>query len=88
MYVDANREQKRQLLGSVTSNLTVDGKNLVIALSSPLDLIADRRKMAYGDPYRGRLRTLDAMLAGVVEYCRTTGDDKDTMSESSQVQAA
>jgi len=50
MYVDANRENKRQLLRSVTSNLTVDGKNLAIALSSPLDLIANRRKMAYGDP--------------------------------------
>jgi DNA invertase Pin-like site-specific DNA recombinase len=87
LYIMAQKDNKRELLRSVTSNLTLDRKNIAIALSSPFDIISKRQKSAYGDPYRGRLRTLEAMLAEVIKHCRTTAEDQDTGLADGQVEA-
>jgi len=84
LYIVAQKDNKRELLQSVTSNLTLDRKNVAIALSSPFDIIAKRQKSAYDDPYRGRIRTLAVLLAGVIKHCRTTAEDTDMMPEDGQ----
>jgi hypothetical protein len=68
LYIMALTDTKRELLRSLTSNLMVNDRNVVVALSSPFNIIARRQKGDYGDPYRGRFRTLEAMLAGVIKY--------------------
>ncbi|GMV90918.1 MAG: recombinase [Candidatus Hydrogenedentota bacterium] len=84
LYEMALKDTKRELLGTLTSNLAVNERNVVVELSSPFDIIANRRKPTNGDPYRGRLRTLEAMLAGVIKHCRTNVENMDMVSEGGQ----
>jgi hypothetical protein len=56
-YQSGNLHEKRDLLKSVTSNLEVDGKNVVIKLRKPFEALATRSKNGDGGPYRYEPRT-------------------------------
>jgi len=58
-------DEKRELLGLVTSNRHVDGKNLVISLAEPFHQVANRFQNPNGSPFRGVPRTLDKLLAAL-----------------------
>jgi len=62
LYDTANVEEKREFLKIVTSNRTVDGKKLQLALSNPFQTVANRSKNLYGDPHRDIPRTWDPLL--------------------------
>lgn len=55
-------DEGRELLKILTSNRLVHGKNVVVTLKEPFQMIADRSKDTYSPPYRARLRTLDTLL--------------------------
>lgn len=66
--------EKREILNSITSNLSVEGKSLAITLKSPFQEIVDSRNPQYGAPFRDEARTrllrnrrLLEMLMGYVE---------------------
>jgi hypothetical protein len=63
-------DEKRQLIEIVTSNRTVQGKNVKIMLKEPFRLIAERAPISNGAPYRTTHRKLDEVLAGLVRYYR------------------
>ncbi len=56
-YETAIPEEKRVLVHKATSNLTVKGKNVVVALRSPFQEIANRERVLYGAPCRDTPRT-------------------------------
>lgn len=56
-YETAIPEEKRTLVRKLTSNLTVEGKNVVVALRSPFREIANRERVFYCGPSRGTPRT-------------------------------
>jgi len=51
-------EEKRRVLREMTSNRSVERKNVTIELHSPFQELCDIKKECFGDPYRGRSRTL------------------------------
>lgn len=61
-------EENRNLIRLTTSNRTVSGKNVVVTLDSPFDLVAKRAIACDGAPLRARLRTWDRLLAKAVRY--------------------
>ncbi len=50
----ANENENRDLLKSVTSNLEIDGKTLVFTLQKPFAAIAESEELRYGDPTENR----------------------------------
>ncbi|HZS53847.1 MAG TPA: recombinase family protein [Bryobacteraceae bacterium] len=56
-YKKATPEEKREILKTVTSNLVVDGKNVVVELRSPFREIAKAHSVLSGPPSRSRVRT-------------------------------
>lgn len=56
-YEIGNTDEKREVLKSITSNLTVDRKNVVVELRSPFREIAKRAGVPTGAPVRGKPRT-------------------------------
>ena len=65
--------EKREMLRLATSNLAVDGKNLVVELQNPFRIVAHYRKLPFGAPHRDRPRTDTKRLAGELwEYFRTS----------------
>lgn len=56
-YEMAIPEEKRTLVRKLTSNLTVEGKNVVVALRSPFQEIANRERVLYCGPSRDTPRT-------------------------------
>ena len=44
IFESSSIERKRQLLGLIASNFTIDGKNLCVELNSPFDVIAELNK--------------------------------------------
>jgi DNA invertase Pin-like site-specific DNA recombinase len=62
-------EERRDLLERVTSNRSVEGKNVAIELKSPFQIVADHQKISYGAPYRDRPRTiLDQLIKKLALY--------------------
>lgn len=71
-YGSAEPDEKRDLLNSVTSNLTFDGGNVVVELRSPFREVAERRVVLSGAPTRDRPRTaLKAIFDVLVRHCST-----------------
>jgi site-specific DNA recombinase len=56
-YDTANGDEKRQLLKSITSNLSLDHKNVVIELKAPFFEVSNLNPVLTGAPVRGRHRT-------------------------------
>lgn len=71
LYKSALGHEKRELLKSITSNLCVDGKTLVIVYRLPFQTIANRFQTLNGDPYRDVPRTVDALIQGLSEVIVT-----------------
>jgi len=69
-------EEKRDLLKNLTSNLTVDGKNVGVELQFPFHLVAEHHFLSHGAPYRDRPRTealLDTLIMRLVEILSKDG---------------
>jgi hypothetical protein len=70
-YKAASPEEKRDVLKNLTSNCTVDGKNVEVALRLPFDEIAHRPAISFGGPKRGTPRTWDQLLPWLWEHCKS-----------------
>jgi hypothetical protein len=66
LYGNATLEKKRQMLKVLTSNLTLEAKNVDIALAIPFREIANREKSSDGRPSKGMVRTLDELFRNLV----------------------
>jgi site-specific DNA recombinase len=62
LYKAASSEDKRELLKTLLSDLTVSGKNIEMTLAIPFRLIAERQKVSDGRPYRGTCRTWEQII--------------------------
>src|SRR5206468_6161999 len=69
-YKTALSEEKRDLLKILTSNREVDGRNVVLTLTQPFALIAQRGENSHGAPYRDTPRTLDSLLHKLIKWLK------------------
>jgi hypothetical protein len=69
-YKLATAEERRELVGMITSNLTVEGKNLIVKLNYPFELVVDRLTVIDGGPQRDVTRTLSALLSQLCDHFR------------------
>ena len=60
--------EKRELLQIITSNRMVTGKNLAITLKDPFLDMANRNPLSNSRAYRGKPRTLDALLEQLTDW--------------------
>lgn len=67
-YKMANPEQKRKLIETTTSNLTVNGKTVLVMLRFPFQVVADRMNTLGGGPSRATPRTVSALLSQLAQY--------------------
>jgi site-specific DNA recombinase len=82
LYQKASVENKRKLLKTLLSNVSITDKNVEITLSGAFRLIAEREKSCDGSPYRGTCRTWDRLLKQLNTYfC----DNPATLLESHNV---
>jgi len=78
-YEMGNPDEKRNLLKSITSNFTVDGKNIAIELRSPFREIENLSNVRCGAPLRGRPRTFTQKLFKLlIEYFSSRTDEETT----------
>jgi len=71
IFVCAIQAEKRDLVQTLTSNRLVSPENVVVELSLPFSIFADRGVVTCGDPNRDTPRTtkvLDEMLAKVIGH--------------------
>lgn len=66
-YQSAFPEEKREMLKIVTSNLIVNGKELVIEPSFPFQFLTNGEKNSDCGPYRGIPRTLDQVMESLAQ---------------------
>lgn len=69
-YMIATLPEKREMLQIITSNRFVDRKNVVVKLSMPFSIIAEREALPCGDPFRGIPRTWRVICAELVKYLK------------------
>lgn len=67
-YKLANSEEKRELIEIATSNLKVVNKKLIVELSCPFQIVAERQRIGAGSPSRETARTLSALLSQLRGY--------------------
>lgn len=67
-YKQALPEEKRELVKIVTSNRSVEGNNVAIALAQPFAILANGLGASYGGPYRARPRTLDQLAGQLITW--------------------
>jgi DNA invertase Pin-like site-specific DNA recombinase len=70
-YKMALPEEKRDLLQIVTSNRTVNPKNLEVTLAVPFSEVGKRLEISNGAPYRDIHRTLDRLFKRLAKYFDT-----------------
>ncbi|WAC06748.1 MAG: recombinase family protein [Thermodesulfobacteriota bacterium] len=75
-YKLATPEEKRGLVKIVTSNLSVEDKNVFIELNFPFKVIENRPKNINGTPYRAVPRTFLLLLSQLYEYFSVQGDEE------------
>jgi site-specific DNA recombinase len=80
-YKLANQDERRELVKIVTSNLTVEGKNVVIKLNYPFRMVADRQKLIDGRPQRDRDRNLSTLLKQLCVYFKENDLEPDSEEE-------
>jgi len=68
LYKAASLEEKRELLKTLLSNLTVSSKNVVITLSIPFRIIAERKKDTECRVHRGTCRTWEQIFNKLHRY--------------------
>lgn len=67
-YKTANEEEKREMVKIITSNLTAEGKSVLIKLNYPFELIVNRRKKSDGGAHRDAPRTLKRLFEELSGY--------------------
>src|SRR5262249_41411122 len=77
-YISADADEKRVVVSRVTSNFSVDRKNLTFSLKSPFRELANRSKLLHGDPKRDDVRTLMKCLT---DAAKALASDKKSPSE-------
>jgi site-specific DNA recombinase len=70
-YKNASPEEKRDLLDSLTSNCSIDGKFPTIVLSFPFQVIADRPRIADGRARRDGHRTAKRLFNNLLAFVKT-----------------
>jgi site-specific DNA recombinase len=70
-YQNVIHEEKREIVETITSNLSALGRNVCITMRSPFLELLNRPQIASGDPERYRPRTCTAHFAGLA----TSGDN-------------
>jgi site-specific DNA recombinase len=68
LYQKASTENKRMLLKTLLSNVSVTGKNVEITLSGAFRLISEREKMCDGSPNRRTCRTWETLINQLLDY--------------------
>jgi site-specific DNA recombinase len=76
LYKAASSEEKRQLLKTMLSNLSVSEKNVAITLTLPFRLISERDKTSVGRPHRGTCRTWEETITQLKNSFEDTPQDK------------
>lgn len=66
-YKMAIPDERRDMVENLTSNRIIFGKNVVVELRNPFQVIAKRSKTTNGDPYRGEYRTSDTGIRTELE---------------------
>ena len=61
-------EEKRELVKSLTSNLTANGKSVSIKLKIPFEIVASRPSFHSGAPYRDAHRTFKQLFLALQKY--------------------
>lgn len=69
-YELAIPDEKRDLLGKLTSNLALDDKTVVVTLKFPFTEIANRLQYSNGGPYRDVPRTWDQLIGALWNWCK------------------
>ncbi len=67
-YKKALPEEKRELVETITSNCTVEGKSVLFKLNYPFQVIAEREVVTDGGPYRATTRTFAGLIKKLIEY--------------------
>lgn len=68
-YKRANAVEKRELVKTLTSNFTAEGKKVLFKLNLPFDLVANRVAIPNGSPYGATTRTFcGLLLTKLIEY--------------------
>jgi len=77
-YKMGSTEEKRDLLDSVTSNCTVDGKVPIITLKLPFSTVAERSNCRDGRPRRDRHRIWRRLIPELIRLmkCKTEPQEK------------
>ena len=66
----ASVDLKREMLSTVTSNLTADGKSVSVKLESPFELLSSRPPFPSGRPRPNKDRTFSAFLGQILKaFC-------------------
>ncbi len=73
-YKMGNDQEKREMMKITTSNFTADGKNLLIKLNKPFEMVYEHRADRYGGPTLAASRTLSALLSQLVKYFEGSAD--------------
>lgn len=66
-YISADSFERRRILDRFTSNLSIRGKDVAIALHSPYREIAEWRKSLIGPPFYGTPRTRAKELLAIID---------------------
>ena len=77
-YKHGNKEEKRGLLDSLTSNCQVEGKTPIVLLKFPFAEVANRFEVRNGGPTRDIPRTWDSLLGRLIPF--TANDSSPTLT--------
>lgn len=78
-YRMATMDEKRELISTLTSNRSVDGKSLKVMLDLPFNLVANRFNVPSGSPSRSTPRTFDRLIHKILTMLNRS--DKPTLLE-------
>lgn len=77
-YKKANSVEKRELVKTITSNFTVDGKSVSIKLNLPFQIVHERESVPIGSPYGASTRTFRELFKKLFDYFTIQANSKDT----------
>jgi len=72
-YVSAPVDLKKELMDTVTSNLTANGKSVSIKLKNPFQLLAERPAVPGGRPRTNMARTISAFVSRLLKNFTENG---------------
>lgn len=83
-YKNAKPEDQSDLLKTITSNLSTDGKSVFIKLETPFQIMADRSPITVGSPCREAARTVPVVISQLLKFFEKNGlcNDSETNSKT------